>query len=68
VSLAPAERFADLNQFAAALRKVFGRVPKESVPRPVGQWVVIVVALLILLILVGVLAAAAYFQITAGRV
>ena len=67
VAMAPAERFPDLNQFSAALRKVFGRVPREAMPRPVGQWVVIVVALLILVILVAILAAAAYFQMTAGR-
>jgi hypothetical protein len=67
VAMAPAERFPDLNQFSAALRKVFGRVPREAMPRPIGQWVVIVLAILILVILVAILAAAAYFQMTAGR-
>ena len=62
VALAPTERFADLNQFSAALRKVFGRVPRESYPRPVGQWVVLGIALLILVILVAIIGAAAYFQ------
>jgi hypothetical protein len=62
----PAERFADLNQLAAALRKVFGRVPRETNPRPVGQWVVIGLALLILVILVGILIAATYFQQVGG--
>jgi len=33
VALMPAERFPDLNQFAAALRKVFGRAPRETYPR-----------------------------------
>jgi hypothetical protein len=62
VALAPAERFPDLIHFAAALRKVFGRAPRETYPRPVGQWVVIVVAILLLVILVALIIAAAYFQ------
>jgi serine/threonine protein kinase len=67
VALATTERFADLNQFSGALRKVFGRVPKETQPRPIGQWVVIVVALLVLVALVAVIAAAAYFQLVPGK-
>jgi serine/threonine protein kinase len=65
LALSPAERYPDLNHFASALRKVFGRSPKEVMPRPVGQWVVIVVSLILLLVLVGILAAATYFQLTA---
>ncbi len=63
VALAPGERFADMNQCAAALRKVFGRVPKESYPRPVGQWVVLAVALLVFVALFALLAFIAYLQL-----
>jgi serine/threonine protein kinase len=63
VALSPAERFADLNQFSAALRKVFGRSPKETLPRPVGQWVVLIISLLLLLALVGILVASALIPI-----
>lgn len=66
VALSPDERYTDLNQLASALRKVFGRVPKEVFPRPAGQWVLIIISLLLLLALMGVLAAAAYFQLGAA--
>jgi hypothetical protein len=66
VALMPAERFPDLNQFAAALRKVFGRAPRETYPRPVGQYVVLGLAILAIVIIVAVLVAATYFQQT-GR-
>jgi len=62
VALSPAERFPDLNQFAAALRRIFGRSPKESLPRPVGQWVVLILALIFMLALVGILIGAILIQ------
>jgi serine/threonine protein kinase len=61
VALAPTERYPDLNHFTSTLRKLFGRVPREEAPRPVGQWVVLILALILFLALVGVLIAAIYF-------
>ena len=55
-------------QGSAALRKVFGRVPKESYPRPWGQYAVLGVAVLAFIIIVIVIGAAAYFKLTAGKV
>jgi serine/threonine protein kinase len=62
VATSPAERFSDLNQFAAALRRIFGRSPKEALPRPVGQWVVLILALILLLALVGIIIGAILIQ------
>ena len=62
VALSPSERFPDLNQFAAALRKVFGRSPREALPRPVGQWVVLVLAIILVLLLVGIVVGAILVQ------
>jgi serine/threonine protein kinase len=61
----PAERYSDLNHFASALRKVFGRPPKEVMPRPVGQWVVLGFAVIAIVALVVILGLVTYFQLTA---
>lgn len=54
-SLATAERYADLNQFVNSLRRVFGAPPAEPQPRPIGQWIVLILCLILGVALAAIL-------------